>query len=209
MWLWVIALKEIALSTIFSSHYCIFPPKKSKEENHPGLYPPLFLIDRFFSDHKNLSVVLASSFSSVQKGKKTFTVPDSWGWDMGLWAPRIATVPLSWSSATLHHLSQWSEWAGWPRWGGHDTTSQEFWKALRTYPLPIGGGWEEGGRRVSNGNVTLCKRNSQSGTFQNIPGSGGALFLQLFHVNLLPGRLWCWSSVSIRMHDERAGPYQG
>lgn len=84
----------------------------------------------------------------------------------------------------------------------HDATSREFWKALGTYPLPLGeaGGYRRRGR-VSNGNVTLCKRNSLNGTFRNIRGGGGGGGA-LFRATVLPARFGVEAAaVSIRMHD--------
>lgn len=68
-----------------------------------------------------------------------------------------------------------------------------------------GGGYRRRGR-VSNGNVTLCKRNSLNGTFRNIRGGGGgggALFPPaLFRATVLPARFGVEAAaVSIRMHD--------
>lgn len=205
MWLWVTVLKEIALvqKQFFSSHHCIFFfffTKKIKEENLPALYPKFSLTARFFSGRNNDECGFGSILLWSAKSKENFHNPQQL---------RVRDGPpgssLSQSFATSPHPSQRSEEAGFRRGVGGCMTPHPGNSGRRSGHILFHWGSRGGDRRrgrVSNGNVTLCKRNSLNGTFRNIRGGGGggALFPPaLFRATVLP--FWCWSSVSIRMHD--------
>lgn len=165
MWLWVTVLKESHLSkNNFFLPPLYFSPKKIKEENHPLHSTSYFTLSYskiffFFFPRPQQSecgfgcilLLSASNFLSPRQlrvrngtlGSSQFYQP----WFL-------------WSSATSPNLSRRSEWAEWSRRGGHDTTSQEFWKALRTYPLPIGGwgrGWATATWHYANATLRVAR----------------------------------------------------
>lgn len=120
--------------TIFSSHHCIFFFFSQKKKS-PCTLSFILSYSKIFSGRNNDECGFGSILLWSAKRKENFHNPQQL---------RVRDGPpgssLSQSFATSPHLSQRSEEAGFRGWGGHDATSREFWKALGTYPLPLGAG---------------------------------------------------------------------